>query len=60
MRVVWQWCWWQLFFDGTGDEDDDGNDDVQHDVEDDPILDSRRRLEHNIMSSITCDGDSVI
>ena len=29
------------------------NDDVQHDVKDDPIVDSRRRLEHNIMSSIT-------
>ena len=39
---------------GTGDEDDDVNDDVEHDVKDDPIVDSRRRLEqHNIMSSIT-------
>ena len=25
----------------------------QHDVKDDPIVDSHRRLEHNIMSSIT-------
>ena len=42
-------------FDGTDDEDDDDNDnDVEHDVKDDPIVDSRRRLEqHNIMSSIT-------
>ena len=39
--------------DGTDDEDDDDNDDVQHDVKDDPIVDSRRRLKHNIMSSIT-------
>ena len=39
--------------DGTDDEDDDDNDDVQHDVKDDPIVDSRRRLEHNIMSSTT-------
>ena len=43
-----------MFFDGTDDEDDDDNDDdVQHDVKDEPIVDSRRRLEHNIMSSIT-------
>ena len=41
-------------FDGTDDEDDDDNDDVEHDVKDDPIVDSRRRLEqHNSMSSIT-------
>ena len=53
MRVVWRWSWWQLFFDGTDDKDDDDNDDVQHDVKDDPIVDLRRRLEHNIMSSIT-------
>ena len=26
---------------------------IQHDVKDDPIVDSRRGLEHNIMSSIT-------
>ena len=42
-------------FDGTDDEDDHDNDEVQHDVKDDPIVDSRSRLEqHNIMmSSIT-------
>ena len=34
-------------FDGTDDEDDDDNDDVEHDVKDDPIVDSRRRLEHH-------------
>ena len=39
---------------GTNDEDDDDNDDVEHDVTDDPIVDSRRRLEqHKIMSSMT-------
>ena len=32
---------------------DDDNDYVEHDVKNDPIEDSRRRLEHNIMSSIT-------
>ena len=36
----------------TDDENDDDNDDV-HDVKNDPIVDSRHRLEHNIMSSIT-------
>ena len=37
-------------FDGTDDEDDHDNDEVQHDVKDDPIVDSRRCLEqHNIM-----------
>ena len=29
------------------------NDDAQHDVRDNPIVDSHRRLEHKIMSSIT-------
>ena len=37
----------------TDDEDDEDKDDVQHDVKEDPIVDSRRRLEHNIMRSIT-------
>ena len=41
-------------FDGTADEDDDGNDDVEHDVKDDLIAYPRLRLEqHNIMSSTT-------
>ena len=36
------------------DAGDDDNDDVEHDVKDDLIVDSRRRLEqHNIMSSTT-------
>ena len=40
--------------DGTADEGDDDNDNVEHDVKDDLIVDSRRRLQlHNIMSSTT-------
>ena len=38
---------------GTDDEDDDDTDGVQHDVKNDPIVDSCRRLGRNIMSSIT-------
>ena len=41
-----------IFIDGADDEDDDDNDEVEHDVKDDPIVDSRSRLEqHNIKSS---------
>ena len=40
-------------FDGTNDQDDADNDDVEHGVKNDPIVDSHRRLEHNVMSSIT-------
>ena len=43
-----------ILFDGTADEDDEDNDDVEPDVKDDLIVDSLRRLEqHNIMSSTT-------
>ena len=43
-----------ILFDGTDDEDDAGNHDVEHDAKDDLIVDSRRRPEqHNIMSSTT-------
>ena len=38
----------------SDDQDDDDSDDVEHDVKDDLIFDSCRRLEqHNVMSSIT-------
>ena len=41
-------------FGGADDQDNDDSDDVEHDVKDDPIVDSRRCLEqHNVMSSIT-------
>ncbi|CAE7436634.1 unnamed protein product [Symbiodinium microadriaticum] len=54
MRVVWRWWWFCYSFDGTDVEDDGNNDDVEQDVKDDLIVDSRRRLEqHNIMSSST-------
>ena len=54
MRVVCDGDGGSYSFDGTDDEDDDDTDDVEHDVKDDPIVDSRRRLEQqNSMSSIT-------
>ena len=40
--------------DGTDDEDDYDNDDVEHDAKNDLVVDSRRHMEqHNIMSSTT-------